>query len=801
MARRRRRRDDAAAIRRPSPPSLSVTARASTAAVQGGSSTTVVQSALFGKLFRKIVQAAVGHRRRRGRRRCVAGLKGSLGSFSGTTDINITIDPRYTDSNFGTGTPMQQPFGAGFRQASSLQGMELRASKSVFLSLDKLDATNTGRVDVLNVGGNARICFQAENGAAKIVSPFLPVEFCPGRSISTSTPVTLSITMPTLNVMAQFTDAQHYMTKGRQVHAPQSRGHRRDGGGHDRTHPGVVRELQQKSRIHPLSRVLVEERSGDVRKAPLRGGGGPREPVAERPIHTGARYVAVGINSELPALGTAAVQVSSLANQLAGTALAAQAAATKLAVDDALAKSKTAQVATTALAQDAEDLLKATDSAARRVSGNNPNVGAATALVQQTLDEMKAQTAVANAAIQAALQAAQAAQQQVMALESAIVAAGLNQLAATAAAARVGLNFVNGKLSVVTNFVTNLAADVVTGVAMGAAIFIASGIALTIGNIFELFAGGDIIMPASGSVKNLIDRGIATHEYGHYVLCNLLDSAAPNKFEMAYDDAAVQGILTAQSVTAAGAILNESFADMFVSQVAGGTNYAAPLVSLQTPNQLFSYCAASGTNCIEANVDNTFAATGTQIFGDLVLRDVSLFTDAFDGVPLGTPGNLLDVPTNGNQWSRITTFIELASAPGLSAGDEIVSMGNEQSSTSWLRQWISHAMDRGGLLREDNMFAGLDDAMIDHGDSWCARCEVFRLHTLDTSMPAQPPICPAQWVGPRPLNPGTSTTVTCTFEGCPSGQIADLPSRTCVLCPPNQVWDPNQRKCVLLDPG
>ena len=63
---------------------------------------------------------------------------------------------------------------------------------------------------------------------------------------------------------------------------------------------------------------------------------------------------------------------------------------------------------------------------------------------------------------------------------------------------------------------------------------------------------------------------------------------APATFALAYDDAAVQGIVSGQSVGAQGAILNESFADLITSQVVGGTNYASPASGTEAISRLMT---------------------------------------------------------------------------------------------------------------------------------------------------------------------------------------------------------------------
>src|SRR5205823_5541237 len=146
---------------------------------------------------------------------------------------------------------------------------------------------------------------------------------------------------------------------------------------------------------------------------------------------------------------------------------------------------------------------------------------------------------------------------------------------------------------------------------------------------------------------------------------------------------------------------------------------------------------ATDSTCIEANTMNGDG----QSFNTEVLRDVSLFTDAFDGRTFPPNAN---VPMNGNQWTAATdamgTIISVTQAgnPGLSNSDESVALtGNAFGG------WMGHVLARGTLLREDSMFGGLSDTMIDQGYSWCQRCQVFQLHTQVNGQAT----CPAAWVG------------------------------------------------------
>jgi hypothetical protein len=166
-----------------------------------------------------------------------------------------------------------------------------------------------------------------------------------------------------------------------------------------------------------------------------------------------------------------------------------------------------------------------------------------------------------------------------------------------------------------------------------------------------------------------------------------------------------------------------------------------------------------------------------------VLRDVSLFVDAFDG----SASPLDDGPMNGNEWVKLGDHVvELADAPGASDLDEHVRLDGKAFAS-----WISHALGRNTFLREDSVFGGLSDAMVEQGVGWCARCQVFALHRSDAT-------CPEAWVGPRPtLNMAPGGPVTCVFEGCPAGTFADVNTQVCAPpCPVGQQFDGVLLTCV-----
>ena len=738
------------------------------------------QSALFGKLFRKIVQSVAGTVKSAvdGVRR---GLTGVAGLFVGSTNVTITANVLNTDSSMnpgGTVTPVLQAWGAKFGKAISLQGVQTRAKRSLFLSVGNLDGSNNASVKVLNRLG-ADICFNLSNGAAKVVDGwFLPITVCPGDSsahISGSPPSTRTVNVAdgNVNIMAQMTDVSLYMSKV----------------GHTSLHqaealvgtvPNLIGKLNQNRAFTPC---LSFSWSNDVGALLASIGAVAADHLDEyvvSQIESGARAVEAGVKSQiLPQLQAALNDANNIASQVAGTNLAADANAAVNAVQAALNQAQAAANQATLFAQDANDLTNATGVAARLEAGAVARANAAATSVQTAVTNVTGGVPVLNTAVQAVATPVQNAAGALTTLANDLVgspATLLNPIAEARALttnAGAALSNLASQVATLTVNAQRVGVDTAAGV-------IGFALGETIGSIFEFFAGGDILFPAAkGDSSNLTSRGVATHEYGHYTLCNLLNNVNPAQFAVAYDEAAAQGLVTGQDPAATSAVLNESFADLIASQVAGGTNYALTANSLSGGG--LNYCQASDMSCIETNTVNVPNST----FPNEVLRDVSMYTDVFDSHTVPSP--LADVPSNGNEWAGVSGAISLAAAPGAAGTDELVTLTG-----SAYGAWMQHALARGPLLREDNVFGGLSDAMADQGVNWCERCHVFSLHTVDGTLT---PICPTQWVGPRPTVNGTP--LSCTFEGCPAGTTADPSSEICMpACPVNQHFDVGTLTCV-----
>jgi hypothetical protein len=203
-------------------------------------------------------------------------------------------------------------------------------------------------------------------------------------------------------------------------------------------------------------------------------------------------------------------------------------------------------------------------------------------------------------------------------------------------------------------------------------------------------------------------------------------------------------------------------------------------------------------SCLEVNRTNADVnALGDNVpaFLENVWRDAGLFNDAFDGVTYFTA---FDDPTNANSWVMSAPGVSLAPLPGAaSSSEELVQLAGN----SYL-PWISHMFGRDHLLTENSVFGGLADTMFDQQFNWCEVCEVFALHTVDTTVvgAAPPPVCPQAWVGLPPsvsVN-GTTMPMACTFQGpCPTGTMPNAQTHVCEPnCPPGDHFDDVALTCV-----
>ena len=94
-------------------------------------------------------------------------------------------------------------------------------------------------------------------------------------------------------------------------------------------------------------------------------------------------------------------------------------------------------------------------------------------------------------------------------------------------------------------------------------------------------------------------RGVVTHEYGHYMMCSLMVNKNPGSLALLVNRL---GEGAADSRDDWIAVSFESFADLFASQVAGGTNYVDPNSTgfTRPNNNNMEYCV--GAPCVETEL-------------------------------------------------------------------------------------------------------------------------------------------------------------------------------------------------------
>jgi hypothetical protein len=460
--------------------------------------------------------------------------------------------------------------------------------------------------------------------------------------------------------------------------------------------------------------------------------------------------------------------------------------------------------------QDADDLVNSTATAAELQNSLDFRTIVAKSLVQASATGLNTQIQQANVAAQTALATVHAALDAVTGNEAAAGGDALVALTDVANSLTVTLQTVQNVADQIVNLVPAAAAIATDGVGL----LISTFLGATVGEAFEFLAGGDLLVPTGTNDDNINDRGIMTHEYGHFALCNLLNAKSPSTFAAIYDTAAAERVISGEDPTQQPSVLNEAFADLIASQVVSATNYALPPHSMPSIGKSGSlpiemnYCPAAFSSndpnlpaanlglaspgpCMESNFVVATAADGSTQGVDYftaILRSDELFTDVLDG-GLRVPGT----PSNGNAWVALPTGgLQIGTGPGDAGNDELVAV-----SGSIFPTWIGHAISRGSSLTYNNVFGGLSDAMIDQGINWCERCQLFELHTSDTAGNLS---CPTQWVGMRPTfnTPGATGTLSCTFDGaCPMGTTANPKTMVCEPgCPPGQAFDDVQLICV-----
>jgi hypothetical protein len=288
-------------------------------------------------------------------------------------------------------------------------------------------------------------------------------------------------------------------------------------------------------------------------------------------------------------------------------------------------------------------------------------------------------------------------------------------------------------------------------------------------DIFDtVLADVDLVIPSGPSRQS---RGVVTHEYGHFVLCDMMYRTSPFKFGSAWTktiaDTVAKQALKLDRTNDENAFINEAFADFFGGQVAGGVNYFAPIGSDSSPvwHDPMNWCGpmpSSGQpkRCLEDNFGagvspltlipgsteaKQISSNNVDPFNNQVARVATILHDAFDGHPNNPAQNL---PGNGGAWTfngslfaEHVTPIDSLDQPGVLHEESINLEGTGLFMTvqAWLDQEPPLAQ-----LREPTFLGGLTRVMRMAGFSRDEICRLYILHQPND-------ICPPPPVGPPPI--------------------------------------------------
>lgn len=153
-------------------------------------------------------------------------------------------------------------------------------------------------------------------------------------------------------------------------------------------------------------------------------------------------------------------------------------------------------------------------------------------------------------------------------------------------------------------------------------------------------AGHDIAFPSADATRATHSRLVPIHEYGHFLMCDLIAARGHDKITEAITDIMWTSFTTAQRPGVSNLVFTEAFADFFASRVAGGMNYInLPGEDPETNGRGSAtsnayYCHPSAPFCLEDNVggrEQRTPADANTAFGNEVAQFVTLLHDVFDG--------------------------------------------------------------------------------------------------------------------------------------------------------------------------
>ncbi|HEY3499873.1 MAG TPA: hypothetical protein VGK73_34520 [Polyangiaceae bacterium] len=306
----------------------------------------------------------------------------------------------------------------------------------------------------------------------------------------------------------------------------------------------------------------------------------------------------------------------------------------------------------------------------------------------------------------------------------------------------------------------------------------------------------DIVLPANSSTH---DSRVASHEYGHYVMCALIDERNPARLPAYWAERIAEG--SEEDSSDQVTVMSESFADLFASQLVSGVSkfeFDEWDDDSSVSESPMSYCALRAEtnryrlNCLEGNRsfgelhdlceadcaddDDVSDCVHDCDFDSRVAVNVLLYNDVFDG-HLNAGGR--DVPMDGRAWvQQEDDSLAAAHWNDFNAPDEPVALA-----ASSLRGWIARWVDNGFPFDRHNALVALNQEMKAQDKNWCERCQVFALHS-------ETPHGGQGFSFRRALEECADSTVAGWLEGESAPGPVDALSTNCEPCPEGEATDP-----------
>ena len=240
----------------------------------------------------------------------------------------------------------------------------------------------------------------------------------------------------------------------------------------------------------------------------------------------------------------------------------------------------------------------------------------------------------------------------------------------------------------------------------------------------------DIIMPFDQG-QSARSRGVLTHEYGHFALCDVMHQTNAVKYAEQWSNVTVN-IFGGPGPDNEIVYINEAFADFFALQVLGGTNY--PTLNNAELQTGLGYCPvtpeARAQDCAEDNVGGPtqgLTVTGTQNYN--IARAVTLLHDAFDGAADTT--GLYQTNTGAAFEFDGATSMFLPPVRGqTNVQDEAVALPG-RAYLDFVRNLFDHA----STLDERNFHNALARTALQYGHTEQEVCDMFNLHAGVSGVP------------------------------------------------------------------